>query len=100
MYYPMMWGGVFSFVWALFIIAGVIALIAWMKGSRSYGHPGKWHQYCETKKPSINILEERYAKGEIDKKEFEEKRKVLMWEDEEMEKKEDKEKKESDKEKS
>lgn len=88
MYYPMMWGGGFSFFWSILIIAGIIALIGWMRGSNYYGHHKKWGHYWETEKPSLKILEERYAKSEIDKKEFEEKRRALMREDEDMEEKE------------
>lgn len=56
--------------WAL-IIFGVIALVKW-SGSSS--------RDVDTKKDKtpLEILKERYAKGEIDKKEFEEKKKSLM----------------------
>lgn len=50
------------------LILGVIALIRYLAKSR---------QRKEDKTP-LDILKERYAKGEIDKKEFEEKKKDLI----------------------
>ena len=53
--------------WVLLIL-GVIALFRYL--SRSSQQPGH--------KTSLEILKERYAKGEIDKKEFEAKKRDLV----------------------
>lgn len=68
----------------LLALIGVVALILWLV--RSFGH-GTWHHWhgygicphCDRgrSRPALDIIEERFAKGEINKEEFEEKRKLL-----------------------
>ena len=64
----------------ILIWIGVVLLIAWALKNfgvngccGSMSRDGRRHQ----EKTPLDILKERYAKGEIDKKEFDEKRKGL-----------------------
>jgi putative membrane protein len=54
--------------WALLIV-GVIALLRWLAGWRRGAPPER--------QSALNILAERYARGEIDRAEYEQKRRDL-----------------------
>ena len=73
------WGGMlFGPLFMILVLAGVIAvavlLVRWGSGSWSGTQPP--HHPRPGRTP-LDILKERYARGEIDKAEFEERRRVL-----------------------
>jgi len=81
--HPMGWGGsgwgwghmIFGgFMMILFwgaIIALVVLLVRWLGGGPTHGPASPRHR------TPLEILQERFAKGEIDKEEYEERRRLL-----------------------
>ena len=55
-----------------FVVALIVLLVRWLGG---HGHASQSHN--PTSNAPLDILKERFAKGEIDKDEYEERRKVL-----------------------
>jgi putative membrane protein len=64
-------GGIFMIVFWIAVIIGIIFLIRWLVLSAKGGGSG-------SEDSAIEILKKRYARGEIDKKEFEQKKKDLI----------------------
>lgn len=69
------WGGMglamigMSLFWILVIVA-IVAMVKGMLGAQSSA--GHWRE-----KTALDILKERYARGEVDKEEFEQKQRDL-----------------------
>ena len=66
-------GWIFMIIFWGLIIVGLIFLIRWLAGLSRSRAP-----YDKTHDSALEILKQRYAKGEIDKDEFEEKKRDLM----------------------
>jgi putative membrane protein len=75
--HPMMWGGGWFMgpIMMLLVLAVVVAIVVlvvrWLWPGQSFGNSDTHLRSAMT------ILEERYARGEIDKEEFEEKKRVI-----------------------
>jgi putative membrane protein len=68
-------GGIFMIIFWVFIIVGVVFLIKWLVHSpKAHSSPG----LTDNSASALDILKERYARGEIKKQEFEEKKKDLL----------------------
>ncbi|MBI3524756.1 MAG: SHOCT domain-containing protein [Betaproteobacteria bacterium] len=57
-------GGIFMILWWVLIIAAIVALVKWL-GASSGGNK------------ALDILKERYARGEIDAEEFQKRKRDL-----------------------
>lgn len=65
------WGAVFNLIFTILIIVGIVLLIYWIVSQFTRS------EQITTKSKSLEILRERYAKGEISKEEFESMKKDL-----------------------
>jgi len=69
--YGMGWvGGIFMILFWIVVIVGIVFLIRWLVQSTRGG--------AGSGESPLDILKRRYAKGEINKKEFEQKKKDLL----------------------
>jgi len=73
-WYGMIFGPVIMILVLAALIATVVFLVRWLGGP--------WHgtispHYAAPGRTPLDILKERFARGEIDKKEFDERRRVL-----------------------
>lgn len=77
MHEPMMglWGLVGYVLMVAFLAVGIVALLLWLKSWLEQGRLGSASREPES---ALEILKKRYARGEISKEEFEEKRNDLL----------------------
>ncbi|MBU2493040.1 MAG: SHOCT domain-containing protein [Bacteroidetes bacterium] len=73
MYHNMFWGGMW-FGWLFWII--IIGLIVWLI-MKKVNRSRKTSAFDSSIESPLDILKNRYAKGEINKEEFQEKKKDL-----------------------
>jgi len=65
------WFTVGQVLWWLFVVVGVVVLLRWTLGRGPHRRPPP------PPDRAIELLRERYARGEIDQNEFEERKRVL-----------------------
>jgi len=77
MHEPMigLWGLVGYVLMVAFLAVGIVALVLWVKSWLERGRPGSASREPES---ALEVLKKRYARGEINKQEFDEKRKDLL----------------------
>ncbi len=71
-WYGMIFGPLLMIVFIGITVAVVVLIVRWLGGST----PGRGSSTSSTKDP-LDILKERFARGEIEKEEYEERRRVL-----------------------
>ena len=85
-YGHMMWGGwgwhhgIGGPIFALFALIGIVAIFVWLVRWAVHGFPFHrhgFHHFLYGRSTALDILEERFARGEIDKAEFEDKRRTI-----------------------
>jgi putative membrane protein len=73
-WYGWFFGPLMMILFLVVAVAAVVLLVRWL-GAPRHEPPG--HTYSPPTKAPLDILKERFARGEIDKDEFEERRKIL-----------------------
>ncbi|MDZ7775299.1 MAG: SHOCT domain-containing protein [Bacteroidales bacterium] len=66
------WGMGWGWIIGLIVLGLIIWLIVWSVNQNKGGSQS-------SEKSPLDILKERYARGEIDKEEFDQRKKDLMW---------------------
>jgi putative membrane protein len=66
--------GIFMILFWILVIVGLVFLIKWLVQSTRDAQGGR----SSSTSRAVHILEERYARGEIDKQEFQEKKRDLL----------------------
>lgn len=64
-------GWIFMVLWWVLIVVGIVALVKWMGTSNDTGGSGRGGS------KALEILKERYARGEIDDQDFQKRKRDL-----------------------
>ncbi|ODU41412.1 MAG: electron transporter RnfE [Thiobacillus sp. SCN 63-374] len=64
-------GGIFMILWWVLIIAGIVVLVKWL--AATFGAGGR----SGGGSTALDVLKERYARGEIDEQEFQKRKRDL-----------------------
>ncbi len=73
-WYAMIFGPLFMILFLAVVIAAVVLLFRWLGGP----WPGTMPPHpVQPGRTPLDVLKERFARGEIDKNEFEERRRIL-----------------------
>lgn len=72
------WMGGWGWLWIILLSVALIALVVWVLARSGRGGPSPPGR---TEADALRILEERFARGEIDKDEFENRRAALRDDD-------------------
>lgn len=60
-------GSIFMVLFWVFLL---IVLLRFLRSDRGHGHWSRWHDGSHSEAKPVDILKERYAKGEITREEF------------------------------
>lgn len=71
-WYGMVFGPIMMIIWLAILIFAAAAVTQWLQG----GTDGPL-RFLGNRKRALEVLEERFAKGEIDKDEYQEKKRLL-----------------------
>jgi putative membrane protein len=72
------WGLLFGGIWIVFWVAVVWLIVALVRGRRYEQGPSQYAPPPPQRPRALEVLEERYARGEISREEFLERRAVLL----------------------
>lgn len=72
-HWSMGFGWIFMVLFWILLIVGTVALVKWIFSAT----PGQGAPLAPARRDALEILRERYARGEIDREEYEERKRVL-----------------------
>lgn len=78
-----LFGGLVSLLWWIFVIWAVVMLVNWLMHEDRQSYQSNIHTHNHNQEqhlksnPALDILKQRYAKGEVTKEEFEQIKKAI-----------------------